>query len=90
MGGGAFRIERWIYFIELKRLIQVVKCLEYKARLVAQKFGSDLDETFSPVKRLETVKLLSPLCLIKWYVHPSNVCLQYIPECSSRLLKKLT
>ena len=62
--------------------------LEYKARLVAQgfsqKFGTDYDETFSPVIRFETVRTLIA------YAVQNDMYLHHVDVCSEFLNGKLT
>ncbi|KAL4388514.1 hypothetical protein GQ457_09G023930 [Hibiscus cannabinus] len=66
---------KWVYRTKLNPGGSVHK---YKARLVvkgyAQMFGVDFSETFSPVARMDTVRLLLALAAKKgWLVHQMDV-----------------
>jgi len=66
---------KWIYKTKLNADGDVEK---YKARLVAQGFsqqpGIDYNETFAPVARLDTVRMVLAIAAHnKWYVHQMDV-----------------
>ena len=66
---------KWIYKTKLNADGDVEK---YKARLVAQGFsqqpGIDYNDTFSPLARLDTVRMVLAIAAHnKWYVHQMDV-----------------
>lgn len=71
---------KWVY--SLKRDVSG-RIERFKARLVAkgcsQKFGVDYFETFSPVCRLESVRLILALAAeMQLYLHHMDVCTAYL------------
>ena len=80
---------KWVYRTKLNSDGSINK---YKARLVvkgyAQVFGVDFSETFAPVARLETIRMLMSLAAQKgWIIHQMDVKSAflngYLGACSS-------
>jgi hypothetical protein len=66
---------KWVYRTKRATNGQVSR---YKARLVAKGFqqihGIDYDETFAPVAKMESIRLVLPIATVKgWEVHQMNV-----------------
>lgn len=71
---------KWVYKLKLNGAGEVVR---YKARLVArgftQVFGMDYNETYAPVTRLETIRLLMALAVEKdWEIRQIDVKTAYL------------
>ncbi|CAD7002894.1 unnamed protein product [Ceratitis capitata] len=71
---------KWVYTVKRDKTGSVER---YKARLVAkgcaQRFGVNYTETFSPVCRYETIRLVLALSVqLKLYLHQMDVCTAYL------------
>lgn len=71
---------KWVFALKRNKYGQVEK---FKSRLVAkgcsQQWGVDYTETFSPVIRYETIRMLFALAAEqKMYVHQMDVCTAYL------------
>ena len=74
---------KWVYKTKLNAKGEVEK---YKARLVAQGFsqqpGIDYNETFSPVERIDTMRMVLAIATHnKWIMHKMDVKSAFLNGC---------